>query len=61
MNGLPIETDKLYIQELTMEDCLEFFDLMNESMIQKYIPDRFENIEELEDCIRWLISKALVM
>lgn len=56
MNGLPIETENLYIQELIMEDSKSFFDLMNQPEVQEFIPDRFESIEELEECINWLIS-----
>ncbi|MDD4295574.1 MAG: GNAT family N-acetyltransferase [Ruminiclostridium sp.] len=56
MNGLPIETENLYIQELILEDSKSFFDLMNQPEVQEFIPDRFESIEELEGCINWLIS-----
>jgi ribosomal-protein-alanine N-acetyltransferase len=56
MKGLPLELEDLYIQELSMQNCESFLELMNMEEVQEYIPDRFENLEELRECIEWLIS-----
>jgi len=53
---LPIELEDLYIQELSIQDCESFLELMNMEEVQKFIPDRFENLEVLKECIEWLIS-----
>ena len=56
MKGLPIESNGLYIDELSISDCSTMYELMNQEAVQKYMPDRFENLEEIQGCIKWLVS-----
>ena len=56
MKGLPMQINGLYIDELSILDCSTMLELMNQEAVQKYVPDRFENLEEMQGCIKWLIS-----
>lgn len=48
--------NQLFIEDLSIEDVNSLFVLMNKMEIMKYIPDRFENLNETKEVLEWLIS-----
>lgn len=48
--------NNLLIEKLTENDTNAFFSLLTLPEIQTFIPDRFDNEDELSRCLLWLIS-----
>ncbi len=56
LTNLPIETAHLIIGELKLADADDLFAFMNLPEIMEFIPDRFEDKEELQEVLDWLIG-----
>lgn len=56
LKNLPIVTEELIINELTLDDLDHLYDFLHINEIKEYLPDRFETKEELKRTLEWLIG-----
>lgn len=48
--------DNIFITELEKYDVNAVYHLMTKEDVQRFLPDRFENRQEVEEIVEWLIS-----
>ena len=56
LSNLPIVTDYLLINELTLDDLDYLYEFVNLEEIIKFLPDKFGTKAELKRTLEWLIS-----
>jgi ribosomal-protein-alanine N-acetyltransferase len=56
LRNLPIRTEELLINELTLDDLDYLYDLSNSKEIKEFLPDRYDTKDELKRTLEWLIG-----